>query len=76
LQWPNSPELFIAFLAISALSVVTQTMHMPYREAELHFLLNHSKAKCFIGLVDTKDYTPVKESVASSKLIRAMFCTI
>jgi len=63
-QLPNSPEFLIAFLAISALGAVTQTMHMPYRDAELRFLLGHSGAKCFLGLAGGRDYSPAKEAVA------------
>ncbi|MEM7345659.1 MAG: class I adenylate-forming enzyme family protein [Chloroflexota bacterium] len=62
-QLPNIPEFFISFLAISSLGAVMQTMHMPYRAAELRFLLTHSGAKCFIGTSGTVEYSPVKEAV-------------
>jgi len=62
-QLPNSPEFLNAFLACTALGAVMQTMHMPYRDAELRFLLAHSEAKCFIGLADNQDQSSVGEAV-------------
>ena len=62
-QLPNIPEFPIAFLAIAALGAVTQTLHMPYRSAELRSLLSHSGAKCFIGLSQFKEDAPAQEGV-------------
>ncbi|MEM7112523.1 MAG: class I adenylate-forming enzyme family protein [Chloroflexota bacterium] len=63
-QLPNSPEFFISWLAIAALGAVIQTIHMPYRAAELSFLLEHSGASCFIGVANTKGYSPVETAVS------------
>ena len=57
-QLPNIPEFFISFLAINAIGGVLQTIHNPYRETELRFLLRHSGAKCFICLSESKGESP------------------
>ena len=36
---------------------------MPYREAELRFLLGHSRAKCVICVADHNSYSPASECV-------------
>jgi cyclohexanecarboxylate-CoA ligase len=43
-QLPNVPEFLLCFLALSRIGAVMQTVHMPYREAELEGLLSHSGA--------------------------------
>ena len=48
LQLFNIPEYIIAHVAISRLGAVTQTLHMPYRGAEMENLLGHSGARAFI----------------------------
>lgn len=58
-QLPNSLEFIVTLLAASRIGAVTQTVHMPYRRAELGSLLEHSKACAFIGLSQFKDYSPV-----------------
>jgi len=62
-QLPNTPQFLIAFLAIAACGAVTQTIHMPYREAELRPLLSHSGAKCVICVADHNGYSPAVECV-------------
>jgi non-ribosomal peptide synthetase component E (peptide arylation enzyme) len=62
-QLPNSPEFLLAFLAIAAIGAVTQTLHMPYRSAELRFLLSHSGAKGFLCLSRVKEDSPAQEGV-------------
>ena len=44
-QLPNVPEYLVAYAALCALGAVMQTVHMPYRRAELSTLLAHSRAK-------------------------------
>jgi cyclohexanecarboxylate-CoA ligase/acyl-CoA synthetase len=55
-QLPNTPQFVLAYLAIASLGVVMQTLHMPYRAADLAGLLAHSGAKAVICLDETKDY--------------------
>jgi non-ribosomal peptide synthetase component E (peptide arylation enzyme) len=62
-QLPNIPEFLVAFLAIAAIGAVTQTLHMPYRSAELRALLSHSRAKYFIGLSQFREDSPAQEGV-------------
>ncbi len=62
-QLSNSVPFFVGWLATAALGVILQTIHMPYRDAELSFLLEHSGAKCFIGVADTKGYSPAGEAL-------------
>ncbi len=56
MQLPNLPEFIIAYLAITARGAVMQTLHMPYRAAELGPLLKHSGAVAAICLTEAKDY--------------------
>ena len=55
-QLPNTPQFVLAYLAIAALGAVMQTLHMPYRAAELKGLLAHSGARAVVCLDETKDY--------------------
>ncbi|MGE0734716.1 MAG: class I adenylate-forming enzyme family protein [Alphaproteobacteria bacterium] len=57
-QLPNIPQFLVAYLAIAQLGAVMQTLHNPYRGAELETLLNHSRAKAYIGLGETKEFKP------------------
>lgn len=57
-QLPNSAEFILAFLAITRLGGVLQTVHMPYRADELRTLLQHSGAKGLVCLGRFKDYAP------------------
>ena len=63
-QLPNRAEFLIAFLAISACGAVMQTIHMPYRDAELRTLLIHSEAKIVISMGATGDFSPAEQCVA------------
>jgi cyclohexanecarboxylate-CoA ligase/acyl-CoA synthetase len=47
-QLPNIPEYLACYAALCSLGAVMQTVHMPYRRAELQNLLSHSRAKAFI----------------------------
>ncbi|MGH8764670.1 MAG: AMP-binding protein, partial [Burkholderiales bacterium] len=61
-QLPNIPEYLAAYAAICALGAVMQTIHMPYRRAELQSLLGHAQAKAFICLSRFKDEQPAAEA--------------
>ena len=56
LQLLNVPEYVIAHAAISRLGAVMQTMHMPYRGAEIENLLGHSRARAFVCVDAFGDY--------------------
>lgn len=55
-QLPNVAEFFIAFLAINWIGAVMQTVHMPYRAAELKRLVGHSGARAMICVDAFRDY--------------------
>jgi cyclohexanecarboxylate-CoA ligase/acyl-CoA synthetase len=55
-QLPNTPQFVLAYLAIASLGAVMQTLHMPYRAADLEGLLRHSGAVAVVCLDATKDY--------------------
>ena len=63
-QLPNIPEYLLVYAGLCALGAVMQTIHMPYRRAELQMLLGHSRAKGFIGLAQFKDARPGEEARA------------
>ena len=62
-QLPNIPEFLISYIAISAFGGVTQTLHMPYGEADIKFLLEHSKARAIICLSVFKEFSSAQVSV-------------
>ncbi len=55
-QLPNVVEFVVAYLAIAARGAVMQTVHMPYRAAELETLLAHSGARAAVVMAQAKDY--------------------
>lgn len=57
-QLPNVPEYLIAFLAITRLGGVMNTIHMPYRAAEIETLINHGRSRAIICLSEAKDWSP------------------
>ena len=56
-QLPNTAEFIIAYLAAGYLGATLQTIHMPYRAAEVEPLLRHGGAKAFICIARTKDFS-------------------
>ena len=60
IQLPNIAEFVVSYLAISGLGAVTQTLHMPYRYADLKQLLGHSEAVAAICLDHVKDASPAE----------------
>ncbi len=63
-QLPNVPEFVVAYLGLCRVGAVMQTIHMPYRGAELEFLLRHGGARAFICLSQFKDVAPAELAVA------------
>jgi cyclohexanecarboxylate-CoA ligase/acyl-CoA synthetase len=59
-QLPNVVEFAVAYLAIASRGAVMQTLHMPYRAAELSTLLAHSGAVCAIVPALAKDYAAAR----------------
>jgi cyclohexanecarboxylate-CoA ligase len=57
-QLPNCVEFVVAYLAVGYAGAIFQTVHMPYRLAEIGLLLDHSGAKVFICLDHFKDFSP------------------
>jgi cyclohexanecarboxylate-CoA ligase/acyl-CoA synthetase len=55
-QLPNIVEFVVAYLAIAGRGAVMQTLHMPYRAAELETLLGHSGAAAAVVAAQAKDY--------------------
>jgi cyclohexanecarboxylate-CoA ligase len=61
---PNVPEFLIAWLAISEIGAVMQTVHTPYGPRELEHLITHGGGKAAIALAKTKDRSPAAEIAA------------
>ena len=59
-QLPNTPQFVQAYMAISSLGAVMQTLHMPYRAADLEVLLAHSGARAVICLDQTGDHAAAR----------------
>ena len=59
-QLPNTLEFIMSYFAITALGGVMQTIHMPYRDADIRFLLTHSKARAVICLPTFKDFNTAR----------------
>jgi len=57
-QLPNIPEFIISYLAIASIGGIMQTLHMPYRQSELEYLLGDSGATTVICLSEFKDVSP------------------
>jgi cyclohexanecarboxylate-CoA ligase len=55
-QLPNLLEFVVAYLGLASRGAVMQTIHMPYRGAEIETLLGHSGAVALICVARQKDY--------------------
>ena len=55
-QLPNTLDFVVSYLAITAFGGVMQTIHMPYRDADIEFLLGHAQARAVICLPAFKDF--------------------
>ena len=56
-QLPNGLEFLLGYLATGICGAVWQTIHMPYRAAEVGPLLAHGGAKVAIALSSAKDFS-------------------
>tara|TARA_B100000315_G_scaffold260597_1_gene323324 strand:+ start:12875 stop:14818 length:1944 start_codon:yes stop_codon:yes gene_type:complete len=65
-QLPNTLDFVVSYLAITAFGGVMQTIHMPYRDADIEFLLGHAQARTVICLPAFKDF-PTAEVMLSMK---------
>jgi cyclohexanecarboxylate-CoA ligase len=54
-QLPNGVEFLLCYLAAASIGAVLQTIHMPYRGAEIETLLAHSKAVAVACVSRAKD---------------------
>jgi acyl-CoA synthetase (AMP-forming)/AMP-acid ligase II len=63
-QLPNVAAFVVALLGANAIGAVVQTVHMPYRRAELAQLLGHSGARAFVGPSRFRDGSPAATAVA------------
>ncbi len=57
-QLPNSTEFLLGYLASNLCGAVWQTIHMPYRAADVAPILSHGGARVVIALAATKDFSP------------------
>jgi cyclohexanecarboxylate-CoA ligase len=57
-QLPNGLEFILSYLATGLLGAVLQTIHMPYREAEIEPLLRHGRTKILICLSSIGAFRP------------------
>ncbi len=57
-QLPNIAEFVLIYLASGHIGAILQTVHMPYRGAEIEPLLRFSGAKAFVCVTAVKDYRP------------------
>ena len=73
---PNVPEFLIAWLAISEIGAVMQTVHTPYGPRELEHLITHGGGKAAIALARTKDRSPAAEIAALRDRIATLRCVV
>ena len=59
-QLPNGVEFLLTYLAAGYIGATLQTIHMPYRAAEIEALLRHSRARAAVCLGATKDFAPAQ----------------
>jgi cyclohexanecarboxylate-CoA ligase len=59
-QLPNSVEFITCYLATGYIGATLQTIHMPYRGAEVETLLAHSRAAAAVCLSQGKDASPAE----------------
>lgn len=64
IQLPNLVDYAVGFLAVTAIGGIVQTLHMPYRRAELTGLIAHSGAKAAICLERFNDRNVAAEFLA------------
>jgi cyclohexanecarboxylate-CoA ligase/acyl-CoA synthetase len=59
-QLPNGVEFLTCYLAAGYIGATLQTIHMPYRGAEVETLLAHSRASAAVCLAQGKDASPAE----------------
>src|SRR6478609_1973473 len=64
IQLPNCAEFVVTYLAAGYIGAILQTLHMPYRAAEVEPLLRHGRAKALVCLGATKDFSPAEMALA------------
>jgi len=64
-QLPNSVEFIVTYLAAGYLGAILQTVHMPYRAAEIEPLLAHSGARAIVCLAAVKDFATAEWLVSA-----------
>jgi cyclohexanecarboxylate-CoA ligase/acyl-CoA synthetase len=64
IQLPNVAEFILTYLATGYAGAILQTLHMPYRGAEIETLLAHSGAKAMVCLAQGKDFNPAEAVLA------------
>ncbi len=64
IQLPNSAEFILTYLATGYAGAILQTLHMPYRGAEIEMLLAHSGANAIVCLAQGKDFNPAEAVLA------------
>lgn len=63
LQLPNIIEFAIANLAVTWFGGIVQTIHMPYRAAELTTLINHGRARAFVCMAGDKTWSAAQAAL-------------
>ncbi len=64
IQLPNIAEFILTYLATGYAGAILQTLHMPYRGAEIEMLLAHSGAKAIVCMAQGKDFNPAEAVLA------------
>ena len=71
-QLPNIEAYVVVFLAVAACGGIVQTLHMPYRQAELRHLLEHSGARFAVGLSAFKELCPAGEMLDCARDLKTL----
>jgi non-ribosomal peptide synthetase component F len=71
-QLPNGLEFLLTYLAAGYVGASLQTLHMPYRAAELELLLRHGGAKAVVCLAQIKDFAPARWVLGMRERLRAL----
>jgi cyclohexanecarboxylate-CoA ligase/acyl-CoA synthetase len=71
-QLPNIAEFILTYLATGYAGAILQTLHMPYRGAEIELLLAHSGAKAIVCMAQGKDFNPAEAVLAMQRRLPAL----
>ena len=72
IQLPNSVDFVTAYLAVSHIGAVMQTVHMPYRGAELEFLLRHGGARALVCAAEAAGQSPAAMALELTSALPAL----